>query len=55
MDMLENLYRECSLKASCPNHWKALAVAASILGSRGTPAHQVRSAITHLEAAFAAA
>ncbi len=53
MDILCNLYRECSMKsASNPEQFQALSQAAGILGSRGTPASQVRDAIVRLCAAF---
>jgi hypothetical protein len=56
MELLAQLYQrcsvECSRKGGCPEQTAALAVAASILGSVGTPAHQVRQAIMGLQIAF---
>ncbi len=53
MDILNRLYRECSLKSSNnPAHYQALANAASVLGSRGCPGHMVRDAVVGLCVAF---
>jgi hypothetical protein len=52
-DMLNDLYRECSyLPLSSPEQSLALAIAASALGSAGTPAAQLREASFTLRVAF---
>lgn len=52
-DLLNNLYRECSvLPSPSPEQSLALAIAASALGSAGIPAAQLREASFTLRAAF---